>query len=125
MSAHGEILKDWFPENMLADVLAGRDVVPDIGQVKGAWKRALDHEVRAGRLVKWRGYWHPTPGAPWGIGPLKTCYGRPEIRDLFASGKVGQMIVTRCFACWFLRYVLCREANDNELVLARTTTRAQ
>lgn len=76
---------EWFPEQALREVLAGERVVPDIGQVKGAWKAALEKEVRAGRLAKWRGYWHPHAGAPWGIGPLKTCYGRPEIAAHFAA----------------------------------------
>ena len=71
-------LETEFPESMLADVLAGRDVVPDIGQVKGAWGSALKREVKAGRLITWKGYWYPVAGAPRGIGPLKTCYGTPE-----------------------------------------------
>jgi len=79
----------WFPEEALADVLAGRDVVPNIGQVKGAWKAALEHEVRAGRLTKWRGHWYPVAGAPWGLGPLKTCYGRPEIAAQFGHAKAA------------------------------------
>ena len=70
-----------FPEHMLADVLAGRDVVPDIGQVNGAWKAALTREVKAGRLVTWKGHWFPVAGAPWGIGPLKTCYGTAEAAE--------------------------------------------
>lgn len=78
---------EWFPEEALADVLAGRDVEVNIGQVRGAWKRQLEKEVCAGRLVKWKGHWYPTPGAPCGIGPLKTCYGLPEIRDHYASFK--------------------------------------
>ena len=70
----------WFPEDILADVLAGAEVVADIGQVKGVWKKALDREVKAGRLTKWRGHWFPVAGAPWGMGPLKTCYGTPEAK---------------------------------------------
>lgn len=65
----------------LTDVLAGREVIPNIGQVKGAWKKALDKEVKAGRLVTWKGHWFPLAGASFGIGPLKTCYGTPEARD--------------------------------------------
>lgn len=79
------IWQDWFPERALADVLAGEDVVADIGQVKGAWKAALEKEVRAGRLAKWKGCWFPTAGAPGGIGPLKTCYGTPELAAHFAA----------------------------------------
>jgi hypothetical protein len=53
-------------------------VVVDIGQLSQADRRALDREVRRGKLQKWRGRWCPVPGAPWGIGPLKTCYGPAE-----------------------------------------------
>ncbi len=74
-----------FPESMLADVLAGREVVPDIGQVNGAWKSALSREVKAGRLVTWKGHWHPIAGASWGVGPLKTCYGTPEAAEALRS----------------------------------------
>lgn len=77
---NANIWDEWFPESRLAALLAGEDVEPDIGQVRGAWKRALNKEVRVGRLVKWRGYWYPVAGSQWGIGPLKTCYGTPEAR---------------------------------------------
>jgi len=76
---------DWIPEHVLADVLAGRKVIPDIGQVKGLWKQMLQAEVRAGRLVTWRGKWHPVAGAAWGVGPDKTCYGTPEMRDCLSE----------------------------------------
>lgn len=78
---NANIWEEWFPETALRDVLAGDDVVANIGQVKGAWKRQLEKEVRAGRLVKWKGYWFPIAGASHGIGPLKTCYGTAEARD--------------------------------------------
>lgn len=74
-----------FPEEALADLLAGRDVVPDIGQVKGVFKQALKKEIKAGRLVTWKGKWFPHAGAPFGLGPDKTCYGTPELRDYFAG----------------------------------------
>ena len=76
------IWDEWFPETALANVLAGRKVVANIGQVRGAWKRQLEREVRAGRLVKWRGKWFPVAGAKGAIGPDKTCYGTAELRDL-------------------------------------------
>lgn len=82
---NANIWQDWFPESALADVLSGSDVVADIGQVKGCWKLTLEKEVRAGRLAKWRGKWFPQPGAPFGIGPDKTCYGLPEIGAYFAE----------------------------------------
>jgi hypothetical protein len=75
----------WFPESVLADLLAGRDVVPDIGQVRGVFKRALDHEVKAGRLVTWKGKWFPVAGAPFGLGPDKVCYGTAERRELLIN----------------------------------------
>jgi hypothetical protein len=76
------IWTEWFPEEALRDVLSGDDVIADIGQVKGVWKKTLDREIKAGRIVKWRGYWFPIAGAQFGIGPLKTCYGTAEARDL-------------------------------------------
>lgn len=86
---NANIWTEWFPEEALSDVLAGRDVVANIGQVKGAWKAALEKEVRAGRLAKWKGRWFPTAGAPWGIGPLKDCYGLPSIAAEFASFRLS------------------------------------
>jgi hypothetical protein len=50
-------------------------VLCDIGQIDKLTKGKLNRAVRAGKLQKWRGRWCPEPGAPWGIGPLKTCYG--------------------------------------------------
>lgn len=79
------IWQEWFPERVLADLLAGDEVFADCGQVKGVFKDALKREVRAGRLVTWRGKWFPVAGAPGGIGPDKVCYGTPEVRDMFAQ----------------------------------------
>ncbi len=84
-----ELWTDWFPESVLADVLAGRDVIPNIGQVRGAFKAALEREVKAGRLAKWKGKWHPVAGAPFGLGPDKTCYGTPAIAAAFAAREVA------------------------------------
>ncbi len=53
---------------------AKHGVVCNIGQVDPAGKRKLDAAAKKGELVKWRGYWWPLSGAPWGIGPLKTCW---------------------------------------------------
>ena len=80
------IWEEWFPEHVLAEALAGEGVIVDIGQVKGLWKRQLDHEVRAGRLVKWAGKWFPIAGGRHGIGPDKTCYGTPAARDRAICG---------------------------------------
>lgn len=79
---NANIWTEWFPESALRDVLAGDDIIADTGQVNGVWKKALEREVRAGRITKWRGYWFPIAGAQVGIGPLKTCYGTAEARDL-------------------------------------------
>ena len=70
-----------FPESLLADLLSGDRVLPYVGQVNGALKTALAREVKAGRLVTWKGYWHPVAGASRGIGPLKTCFGTVSARD--------------------------------------------
>jgi hypothetical protein len=59
--------------------LAETRVVVNIGQIDKPTKSALEREVRAGRLAKWRGYWFPVAGADYGIGPLKTCYGPTSV----------------------------------------------
>lgn len=56
-------------------------VVVDIGQIDAATRRALDREVKAKRLERWRGHWFPHAGASWGLGPLKTCWAIPEVRS--------------------------------------------
>jgi hypothetical protein len=81
------IWTEWVPEDVLAAVLAGEKVIANIGQVHGLWQRMLEREVRAGRLTKWRGKWFPQAGAPYGLGPDKTCYGTPALRDYFAAMK--------------------------------------
>ena len=55
--------------------IAKQRVVISIGQLEKADAQLLDQAVRRGEIAKWRGYWHPVPGASWGIGSLKTCYG--------------------------------------------------
>lgn len=51
------------------------DVIVNIGQIDKVTARALDKLVRKGELLKWRGKWYPVAGAPWGLGPDKTCWG--------------------------------------------------
>lgn len=63
------------PQGHIVRALLGGDVVVDIGQVSPETVKQFKKLHRAGTLVKWRGYWHPVPGAPWGIGPPKTCWG--------------------------------------------------
>lgn len=62
--------QDWF----IPAVLAG-DVIVQISQIAPETVKQLDKLVRAGTLIKWRGKWFPTAGAPWGLGPDKTCWG--------------------------------------------------
>lgn len=88
---NANIWSEWFPEGEFADLLAGETVVVDTGQVNGVWKKALDREVRAGRLNKWRGKWFPVAGASFGIGPDKTCYGTPEVAAFFKSSDATRM----------------------------------
>jgi hypothetical protein len=58
--------------------LARSRVVVDLGQLDGPALLALRRAVKAGEIARWRGHWHPVPGASFGIGPLKTCYGPLE-----------------------------------------------
>ena len=62
-------------------VFAG-EVICNIGQVSHAERRALDKLAKAGKLVKWRGYWYPDPRWPEGIGPLKSCWALPHVRNM-------------------------------------------
>ena len=63
-------------QDIIAEAIAG-EIICNTGQVSATAARQLDKLVRAGKLAKWRGYWYPTPGANFGIGPLKTCWGLP------------------------------------------------
>jgi len=67
------------------------DVVPNIGQIDHMGKLALERAVRAGKLAKWRGHWHPVTGAHFGLGPLKTCYGRPDVAQYFAEWRTASL----------------------------------
>lgn len=51
------------------------EVVVDIGQLDQSTRRQLDSAARKGRIAKWRGHWAPIPGASFGHGPLKRCFG--------------------------------------------------
>lgn len=73
------------PEWTRSYLAAGR-VLVDIGQIDRPVKNALKREIRAGRLVSWRGKWHPVAGAPFGFGPDKTCYGTESARAAVAGG---------------------------------------
>lgn len=57
--------------------IARGGILVNIGQLDKPTKRALDRLVKRGRIAKWRGHWFPFDGHPtYGMGPLKTCYGR-------------------------------------------------
>lgn len=62
----------------ISDSFERGDVICDTGQISPEERRMLEREARKGRARKWRGHWHPVPGASWGIGPLKTCFQRVE-----------------------------------------------
>lgn len=74
-------------QHLITAALNG-DVVCDIGQVDMPTKRMLDNLAKDGTLAKWRGHWYPTAGAPWGIGPLKSCWGPPEVAEFYAREAV-------------------------------------
>jgi hypothetical protein len=65
-----------YPEQgwVIPAAVAG-DVIVDIGQLAPATVRELNKLVRRGMLLKWRGKWYPTPGAAYGLGSDKTCWG--------------------------------------------------
>ncbi len=69
------------------------EVVCNIGHLGKLDVKLLDRAVRAGKLVKWRGKWFPVAGAPFGIGPDKTCWSTPEVAAYFAEFRAG----TRAF----------------------------
>lgn len=56
-------------------------VIVDIGQLKGADIRLLNAAIRRGKLARWRGRWFPVAGASYGLGPLKMCYGLPQVKE--------------------------------------------
>lgn len=68
--------------------LAG-EVTVDIGQIGPLVRKALDKAVRAGKLKKWRGKWFPVAGAPFGLGPDKTCWSTPEVAAHYTEFRRG------------------------------------
>lgn len=65
---------------------AQTQAVADTGQIDPVSLRALKRAVKAGDISQWRGHWFPVTGAPWGMGPLKTCYGPHYVCDHFTNG---------------------------------------
>jgi len=68
---------------------ASQEVIANIGQLTEGDKRVLEMGVKAGVIVKWRGKWFPVAGAPFGIGPDKTCYGPKALRDQYVTFEEG------------------------------------
>jgi hypothetical protein len=64
---------------------ASQYVVPDIGQIDAASMKTLRQLVKTGALASWRGKWYPHAGAPFGIGPDKTCYGTPAMKEFWTN----------------------------------------
>jgi hypothetical protein len=62
--------QDWF----IPAAMDG-EVIVNIGQIAPDTEKQLNKLVRAGTLTKWRGKWFPVAGAPFGLGPDKTCWG--------------------------------------------------
>lgn len=75
-------------DHVIARALAG-EVICNIGHISPETERKLNKLARDGDLAKWRGHWYPTAGAPWGIGPLKTCWGPHEVRDFFTARRAA------------------------------------
>jgi hypothetical protein len=72
----------------IAERLSAGEVIADIGQIFPELERQIMKHVKAGRLASWRGRWFPVAGAPFGIGPLKTCYGLPHVAEFWATCKL-------------------------------------
>ena len=61
---------------------AKRNVICNIGQLTKLEVCQLNAAAVDGTISKWRGYWHPVPGASFGIGNLKTCWGPVGAKDM-------------------------------------------
>lgn len=66
-------------QQWIVDRIMNGEVVPCIGQVTEKTKRELDRRAKQGAITKWRGRWFPIAGASFGLGPMKTCYGLPDV----------------------------------------------
>lgn len=71
-----------------AEMIEARGAVCDIGQVTPAAKKWLEAEVKAGNLIKYRGYWD-TLSPVTGLGPLKTIWvlNTAETRDMVSHAE--------------------------------------
>lgn len=54
---------------------AQREIICNIGQINMVERYQLNRAAARGIIEKWRGRWHPFPGASIGLGPLKSCWG--------------------------------------------------
>lgn len=61
--------------------IAEKGYVADIGQIGPELKKRINRAIRAGTVVKYRGYWD-TGHACFGMGPLKSCYTSAEVYSL-------------------------------------------
>lgn len=75
--------------DFVAEALA--EPIAQIGQIDADSVKALKRAVKSGQLASWRGKWFPMTGAPIGLGPDKTCYGRPEMAQYYAAMRRGLM----------------------------------
>lgn len=64
----------------LSEITRG-GVIVNIGQLDDRTARALNRLAKCGTLTKWRGKWFPVAGASFGIGPDKTCWALPAIKE--------------------------------------------
>lgn len=64
-------------------------VIANIGQIDKPDQRLLDRAVKLGTISKWRGRWFPEAGAPYGLGPLKTCYGPNDVCAYYAAWRAA------------------------------------
>lgn len=65
----------------IREKIIGGGVIVDIGQITDAQRKQLKIWVKSGNLAQWRGKWFPVAGASFGLGPDKTCWGLPEVRE--------------------------------------------
>lgn len=74
------------PQDWIIPAALDGTVIVNIGQIAPETEKNLNKLVRAGTLVKWRGYWAPVAGASWGMGPVKTCFG---LASKYAAAEVA------------------------------------
>lgn len=68
--------RTYISDEAVEQIINESGALVNVGQISPAQQRALEKCVRLGNLVKYRGYWN-TLSPDFGMGPLKTIYGRP------------------------------------------------